>query len=83
MSASHTLIGANACDCGYPTITGAFAHETAELNVTVCIGPDGSSIVLPAIAPGAGWKPTMSSYGRASWPMTIFFDKQTQLPVIP
>lgn len=71
-------------DCGYPQILGNAGNGTAvSLNATATIGADGSSIVLTAAAP-AGFKAKASSYGRASWPMTIFFAKAgDNLPVIP
>jgi len=71
------------CDCGYPYIYGAFDNGTALfLNATATIGADGSSVVLTAAAP-EGFKPTASSYGRASWPMTIFFAEDGGNPLIP
>ena len=73
---------ASAAAAGYPTIEGVLANGTAaSLNATATIGADGSSLVLTAGAP-AGFKPTASSYGRASWPLTTFFS-QSGLPVIP
>ena len=73
-----TQIGAHPCDCGYPTIYGAFPNGTAlALNATAAIDADG--IVLSAASPGDGFKATATSYGRASWPLTTFFDKETQL----
>ena len=73
-------------DCGYPAILGVGASGAAmTLNATAVIGPDGSSIVLTAPVPASsGFKATASSYGRASWPMTLFFAKAgDSLPVIP
>jgi len=72
------------CDCGYPYIYGHFANGTAKiLNATASIGTDGSSVVLSADAPAATFTPTASSYGRASWPMTLFFAEEGGNPVIP
>ena len=68
--------------CGYPQIWGAFANGSKlALNASAAIGADGSSLVLSAAAP-AGFNATASSYGRATWPMTVFFSS-TGLPVIP
>ena len=68
--------------CGYPQIWGVFANGSElALNASVAIGADGSSLVLSAAAP-AGFNATASSYGRATWPMTVFFSS-TGLPVIP
>ena len=75
-------------DCGYPLIIGDNVTvngttPNVELNATATIGADGSSIVMTATAP-KGFVPKASSYGRASWPMTIFFAKNgDNLPVIP
>ena len=53
------------------------------LNATATIGKDGSSLVFMATAP-AGFKALETSYGRASWPMTVFFSAEgDNLPVIP
>lgn len=70
-------------DCGYPAIIGAYANGTAaSLNATATIA--GSTIVLTAAIPaGSGFKATASSYGRASWPRTVFFSADNALPVIP
>ena len=65
-------------DCGYPQIYGA--NASSILNATAVIGSDGSSIVLAATAP-AGFQPVATSYGRASWPRTVFY--AGNLPVIP
>lgn len=65
-------------DCGYPQIYGA--NASSMLNATAAIGSDGSSIVLTATAP-AGFAPVATSYGRASWPRTVFY--AGDLPVIP
>ena len=48
----------------------------------MAIGPDGHSLLLAAKAPD-GFVATGSSYGRASWPMTVFFAAQGGNPVIP
>jgi len=71
------------CDCGYPYIYGKFANgSTTFLNATASVGVDGTSIELAAAAPD-GFQPTASSYGRASWPMTVFFAAAGGNPVIP
>ena len=69
--------------CGYPQIIGLNASgAVVSLNATAAIGEDGSSIVLSATPPAA-FQAKASSYGHASWPMTLFFGKDSQLPVIP
>lgn len=71
------------CDCGYPYIYGKFANgSTTFLNASASIGADGTSIELTAPAPD-GFQATASSYGRASWPMTLFFAAEGGNPVIP
>ena len=71
------------CDCGYPYIYGKLANGTTTfLNATSSVGADGTSIELAAAAPD-GFQPTASSYGRASWPMTVFFAAAGGNPVIP
>ena len=57
-------------DCGYPQIYGA--NASSVLNATATIGSDGSSLVLTASAP-AGFQAVATSYGRASWPRTVFY----------
>ena len=74
-------------DCGYPVIYGMLKDGSAG-NVTASaeIGTDGSSIVLTAVHVPVGFVPTASSYGRAGWPMTLFFSNEggeERLPVIP
>ena len=74
----------SALACGYPQIIGLNASgEVVSLNATATIGGDGSSIVLSAISPYTMFRATASSYGHASWPMTLFYDKESHLPVIP
>jgi len=72
-------------DCGYPSIEGFLANGTAvSLNATAAIGADKSSIVLTVPRAPIGFNATATSYGRASWPMTVFFDAAgDKLPVIP
>ena len=71
------------CDCGYPYIYGKFANGTSiHLNATASVGTDGTSIELSAAAPD-GFQPMASSYGRASWPMTLFFAVRGGNPLIP
>eukprot|EP00908_Phaeocystis_cordata_P008726 Transcript_19422.p1 GENE.Transcript_19422~~Transcript_19422.p1 ORF type:complete len:329 (-),score=91.77 Transcript_19422:118-1104(-) len=71
-------------DCGYPAILGLLANGSkASLNATATIGADGASLVLEAAVPSGGFTATATSYGRASWPRTIFFSKVGGLPVIP
>lgn len=69
--------------CGYPMIYGTAANGTTlSLNASATIGSDGSSIVLSVVAPSGGLNVTGTSYGRATWPMTVFFS-EAGLPVIP
>jgi len=68
----------NASACGYPMIIGA---DGTSLNATATISKNGETIVLSATAP-AGFVAEASSYGRAAWPMTLFFNSGG-LPVIP
>merc|ERR1712083_921771 len=53
------------------------------MGATAEIGADGTSIQLTASAAavGKGFKVLGSSYGRATWPMTVFFAHS--LPVLP
>jgi len=72
-------------DCGYPQIIGKDTASGAvvTLNATATIGADGNTIVLTAATP-SNFVPTSSSYGRASWPRTVFFSVEgDKLPVIP
>jgi len=75
------------CDCGYPYIYGTITTNVVTsvfLNATASVGADGESIVLTAAVPGVGtFEATASSYGRASWPMALFFAKEGGNPVIP
>jgi hypothetical protein len=70
------------CDCGYPYIYGVVNGTSHFLNASATIGTDGTSILLAAPAP-EGFEPTASSYGRASWPMTLFFAADGGNPVVP
>ena len=68
-------------DCGYPMILGTHANGTAAaLNASAAVGADGSSVLLTAAAP-EGFTPTATSYGRASWPRTVFFSKEGGPPL--
>lgn len=99
LSAGHANVHAVLCTCNllllilllkirYPQIIGKYKNGTsASLNATATIGEDGSSIVLTATATN-DFTPTASSYGRASWPRTVFYamavsDGSIQNPVIP
>jgi hypothetical protein len=69
--------------CGYPTIFGIAANGTTlSLNASATIGSDGSSIVISATMPPGDFNVTGTSYGRATWPLTVFFSK-AGLPVVP
>jgi sialate O-acetylesterase len=50
-------------------------------NASAVLANNGSAIELSAPVP-SGWKVRASSYGRASWPMTIFFSV-SGVPVLP
>ena len=51
------------------------------VNATATLTEGGAAIELTASVE-AGWEVVATSYGRASWPMTIFFS-QTGVPVLP
>lgn len=73
------------CDCGYPYIYGVNTTTGVGmfLNATsAVVGADGTSIEL-MVSGAADFKATASSYGRASWPMTLFFAANGGNPVIP
>jgi len=62
--------------CGYPMIICMDSSQRIlTLNATTTLGPDGSSILLTVTVPNNGSGVTVlgSSYGRAAWPMTVFF----------
>lgn len=56
--------------CGYLNI---FCSDGSVLNASATIGKDGSSLVLSA--PSNNCTAVATSYGRADWPMTVFFTK--------
>ena len=86
-------------DCGYPQIIGEVnftngsAPQLVYLNATATIvGNDSSAIRMSAQLPaelrggaggGATFVPTATSYGRASWPMTVFWSRDGRLPLLP
>jgi len=75
--------GATANECGYPTIeVNNGGTSNTVLNATATLTSDAKGILLTATAPGAGYKAAKTSYGRASWPRTIFFNSNG-LPVLP
>ena len=52
------------------------AQVLLSLNASAVIGSDGASIVLTNTDPApAGFVAAATSYGRASWPRTVFFAK--------
>ena len=51
------------------------SRKEVYLNASATIGADGSSLVFKATAP-TGFTPLETSYGRASWPMTVFFSSE-------
>jgi len=67
--------------CGFPTIQVNDAANTV-LSATAALTSDGKGIVLTATAPATGLSATRTSYGRAAWPVTTFFNS-LGLPVIP
>ena len=72
----------NPQDCGYPRMYATAANGTAQVfNATAVLKNSGSAMELAAPVP-PGWEIRASSYGRASWPMTIFFSA-TGVPVLP
>lgn len=65
--------------CGYPHI---HCSDGSVLNASATIGADKSSIILSA--PSSNCTAVATSYGRADWPMTVFFTEgEKGLPVIP
>ena len=65
--------------CGYPHI---HCSDGSVLNASATIGEDRSSIVLSAQS--INCTAVATSYGRADWPMTVFFTEgEKGLPVIP
>ena len=70
-------------DCGYPRLYGHFtANGTrAVFNATATLTTP-TTITVSAQVPASGFEVTASSYGRASWPMTIFFSP-AGVPVLP
>jgi len=73
--------GATPDECGTPTVQVNDAANTV-LPATAALTSDSKGIVLTATAPATGLKAVRTSYGRAGWPVTIFFNSNG-LPVIP
>lgn len=72
----------NYADCGYPRLYATAPNGTEGVfNATAVLVNNGTAIELSAPVP-SGWHVRASSYGRASWPMTIFFSA-TGVPVLP
>jgi len=69
-------------DCGWPRIyaVDAAGHGTV-FNATARLTHGGRAVELSASVPTA-LKVVASSYGRASWPMTLFFSEHG-VPVLP
>ena len=69
-------------DCGWPRlyVKNASGHE-GVLNATAVLANGGQAINMTATVP-PGYSIFASSYGRASWPMTIFFSEHG-IPVLP
>jgi len=84
-----TAVQANVCvagldpatECGFPKIQVNDASKTT-LNATAALSSDNKSIVLTATAPATGLVAISTSYGRAGWAVTTFFNS-LGLPVIP
>jgi len=75
--------GATANECGYPTIEVNNGGTTnTVLNATATLTSDSKGVLLTATAPGANYKAAKSSYGRAGWPRTIFWNN-LGCPVLP
>jgi sialate O-acetylesterase len=79
--ANICVTGLTPDECGFPTIQVNDASSTT-LNATATLSSDRQSIVLTATAPASGLKAISTSYGRASWAVTTFFNSNA-LPVIP
>ena len=72
----------NPQDCGYPRLYAVAPNGTADVfNATAVLTNNGSAMELTAPVP-SGWQVRATSYGRASWPMTIFFSA-SGVPVLP
>ena len=93
-------------DCGYPAIIGTVPRTVAgdraaglsvsvvSLNATATVHPTNRTLLVltTATKPPAGFVPTATSYGRGSWPTTVFFGRSADaqarwgdavLPIIP
>ena len=88
-------------DCGYPMIVGTVPSDLllqgpsiVSLNATATVHATNRSVLVLTTAepPPAGFVPKATSYGRGSWPRTIFFGNGARvdgkglapvLPVIP
>ena len=72
-------------DCGYPMIIGRTADgSSATLNASAAVGgSDASSVILTARGVPSGFSLEATSYGRASWPMPLFFSRAGGLPLVP
>ena len=72
----------NPQDCGWPRIYATAANGSAQVfNATAVLVDNGNGMQLTAPVP-PGWVVRATSFGRASWPMTIFFSS-TGVPVLP
>jgi len=70
-----------ATECGFPTIQVNDANKSV-LSATAALSSDAQAIVLTATAPASGLTAISTSYGRAGWAVTTFFNSHG-LPVIP
>ena len=73
----------NPQDCGWPRLYAKNATSGAEsvLNATARLVDGGRALELSAALPH-GLEVVATSYGRASWPMTVFFS-EGGVPVLP
>jgi sialate O-acetylesterase len=72
----------NPQDCGYPRLYATAPNGTTyAFNATAVLVDDGTAVKITATVP-VDFAVVASSYGRASWPMTIFFSA-TGVPVLP
>jgi len=79
--ANVCVTGLTPDECGWPTIQVNDASKST-LNAKAALTSDKQGIVLTATAPASDLKAISTSYGRAGWAVTTFFNS-LGLPVIP
>ena len=72
----------NPADCGWPRLYARFENGTeVTFNATITLLEGGRSLSISARIPST-MQVVASSYGRASWPMTLFFSEHG-VPLLP